>query len=121
VSAPAHPPAAVRQCASASIKARTARTRREERRHVLTKAEPDGQDIGEQIADSKAETELRLFFTAYEVAQILRTTDKAVYAQVERGLLPGVTRIGRRLLFCRAELLDWLRQKSAPSPKGSRR
>jgi excisionase family DNA binding protein len=61
--------------------------------------------------------ELRMFFTAHEVAQILRTTDKGVYAQAERGLLPGVTRIGRRLLFRRAELLDWLSQKSAPSPK----
>ena len=68
-----------------------------------------------------SEDELRMFFTAHEVAQILRTTDKAVYAQVERGLLPGVTRIGRRLLFRRDELVDWLRQKSAPSPKGNGR
>ena len=66
-----------------------------------------------------ADDELRLFFTAQKVAQILRTTDKGVYAQAERGLLPGVTRIGRRLLFRRAVLLDWLGQKSsAPSPKG---
>jgi len=71
--------------------------------------------------DHDANSELQLFFTAHEVAQILRTTDKAVYAQVERGLLPGVTRIGRRVLFRRAELPDWLRQKSAPSPKGNRR
>jgi excisionase family DNA binding protein len=69
-------------------------------------------------SDYDTATELRMFFTAHEVAQILRTTTKGVYAQAERGLLPGVTRIGRRLLFRRAELLDWLRQKSAPSPKG---
>jgi excisionase family DNA binding protein len=68
-------------------------------------------------ANNDADAELRLFFTVPEVAEILRTTDKGIYAQAERGLLPGVTRIGRRLLFRRAELLDWLRQKSAPSPK----
>ena len=62
------------------------------------------------------DADLRLFYTAQEVAQILRTTNKGVYAQAERGLLPGVTRIGRRLLFRRAELLDWLLQKSVPSP-----
>jgi len=55
--------------------------------------------------------------TGDEVAALLRKTRKAIYAMVERGQLPGVTRIGRRLLFRRAELLDWLRQKSAPSPK----
>jgi excisionase family DNA binding protein len=68
-----------------------------------------------------ADAELDLFFTAQEVAQILRTTDKGVYVQAERGLLPGVTRIGRRLLFRRAALLNWLSQKSAPSPKGPER
>ena len=69
-------------------------------------AKPDGQAA------------LLVFFTAQEVAQILRTTQRAVYAQAERGLLPGVTHIGRRLLFRRTELLDWLDQKCAPSPKG---
>jgi excisionase family DNA binding protein len=50
-----------------------------------------------------------------EVAAILRTSPKAVYAMVERGLLPGVVRIGRRVLIQRADLLHWLSQKSAPS------
>jgi hypothetical protein len=35
----------------------------------------------------------------------------------ERGLLPGVVKIGRRLLFRSDELIDWLDQKRAPSPK----
>src|SRR5438552_17586381 len=40
------------------------------------------------------------FITADEVAALLlRTTRKAVYVMVERGQLPGVTRIGRRILF----------------------
>ena len=50
-----------------------------------------------------------------EVAAILRTSPKAVYAMVERGLLPGVVRIGRRVLVRRDDLVHWLSQKSAPS------
>jgi excisionase family DNA binding protein len=55
--------------------------------------------------------------TPDEAAALLRTTRKAVYSMAERGLLPGVTRIGRRLLFRTDALLNWLDQKSAPSPK----
>ena len=33
-----------------------------------------------------------------EVATLLRTTPKAIYAMVERRSLPGVVRIGRRVL-----------------------
>jgi excisionase family DNA binding protein len=58
-----------------------------------------------------------LLLTPNEVAALLRTTRKAVYAKTERGQLPGVTRIGRRLLFRRDMLLHWLDQKRAPSPK----
>ena len=58
-----------------------------------------------------------LFFNVDEAADVLRTTRKAVYAMVERGQLPGITRLGRRILFRTDVLLDWLRQKSAPSPK----
>ena len=38
-------------------------------------------------------------------------------AVVERGMLPGVLRIGRRVLVRRDDLLDWLGQKSTPSPE----
>jgi hypothetical protein len=34
---------------------------------------------------------------------------------VERGQLPGIVRIGRRLLLREEALLDWLRQKSTAS------
>ena len=53
--------------------------------------------------------------TTDEVAEALRTTRKAVYAMVERGQIPGVVRIGRRVLFQQQALVDWLRQKSQPS------
>ena len=59
--------------------------------------------------------------TANEVARVLRTTTKAVYTMVERGQLPGVIRIGRRILVHRDELLDWLDRSRTPSPKESRR
>lgn len=55
--------------------------------------------------------------TADETAACLRTSRKGVYAMAERGLLPGVVKIGRRLLFRSDELIDWLDQKRAPSPK----
>src|SRR5690242_7715340 len=47
---------------------------------------------------------LPIFLTAAEAASVLRTTPKAIYVMVERRQLPGVTRIGRRLLV-RTELL----------------
>jgi excisionase family DNA binding protein len=58
-----------------------------------------------------------LLLTAGEAAALLRTTRRAVYIMVERHQLPGVTRIGRRVLFRSADLLDWLDQKRAPSPE----
>ncbi len=59
--------------------------------------------------------DLPLLATVDETAALLRTSRKAVYSMVERRQLPGVTRIGRRVLFRRPALLDWLRQKSTPS------
>ena len=53
-----------------------------------------------------------------EVADLLRTSRKAVYSMIERGQLPGVTRIGRRVLLRRDDLLEFLRQKSTPSQEG---
>ena len=53
--------------------------------------------------------------TSGEVAALLRTTRKAVYAMVERGQLPGVVRLGRRVLFRQDAMVEFLRQKAAPS------
>jgi excisionase family DNA binding protein len=58
------------------------------------------------------------FLTVDEVADLLRTTRKAVYARAERALLPGVFRDGRRLLVDRDELLRSLSDKRAASPGG---
>ena len=40
---------------------------------------------------------------------------EAIYTMIERAQLPGVVRIGRRVLVREDALLDWLRQKSTPS------
>jgi excisionase family DNA binding protein len=60
---------------------------------------------------------LRTLLTVDEMADLLRTTSPAIYAQTARGQLPGVTRLGRRLLFRRQLVLDWLDRQTAPSPK----
>lgn len=59
--------------------------------------------------------DLPFLATVDEIAALLRTTRKAIYSMIERGQLPGVTRIGRRVLIRTPVLLDWLRQKSTPS------
>lgn len=62
-----------------------------------------------------------VFLTTLEVADILRTTRAAIYVMRQRGQLPGVTLIGRRILIRRDALLDWLDERRAPSPQGGRR
>jgi excisionase family DNA binding protein len=61
--------------------------------------------------------ELPLFLTVGETAELLRTTRKGIYVMLERGRLPGVTRLGRRILFRTDVLLEWLDHRSAPSLK----
>ena len=60
------------------------------------------------------------FLTVDETAEVLRTTRRGVYAMAERGQLPGVTRIGRRLLVRADDLLDFLDRSRTPSPAGPR-
>ena len=56
-----------------------------------------------------------------EVADVLRTSPKAIYSMAERGQLPGVVRIGRRLLVKRAELLLFVDHTCALSSSEKRR
>ena len=60
---------------------------------------------------------LPLLLTVDEAADLLRTTRRAIYAMVERGQLPGVIRVRRRVLLRTDDLLHWLEQKCAPSPE----
>ena len=55
--------------------------------------------------------------TVPEVAELLRTSCKAIHAMNGRGQLPGVVRVGRRVLVRVDELVDWLDRRHTPSPK----
>jgi excisionase family DNA binding protein len=59
---------------------------------------------------------LPIYLTADEAADLLRTTRKAIYAMIERRQLPGVRKIGKRLLISASILLSWIEdQQVAPS------
>ena len=62
-----------------------------------------------------------MLLTVDDVADLLRTTRRAVYAMVERRQPPGIVRIGRRVLIRADELLHWLDQKSASSLRSEQR
>jgi len=51
---------------------------------------------------------LPLYLTADEAADVLRTSRKAIYSMIERRQLPGVSRIGRRVLISASLLLSWV-------------
>jgi excisionase family DNA binding protein len=62
-----------------------------------------------------------ILMTVDDVAELLRTTKRAVYAMIERRQLPGIVRIGRRVLVRADDLLHWIDQKSAPSLRSEQR
>ena len=76
-------------------------------------------DSAHSHASRQTET-LPTLLTIDDVARVLRTSRGAAYAMAARGQLPGLTRIGRRVLIRADALLDWLDQKRAPSPDGGR-
>ena len=61
-----------------------------------------------------------VLLTPDEVAKVLRTSRKAIYVMAQRGQLPGVVRVGRRLLFDQSRLVRFLAEQSKPSPGRSR-
>jgi excisionase family DNA binding protein len=72
-------------------------------------------DIGSADVGEHQHRNFPLLLTVDEAADLFRTTRRAIYAMVERGQLPGVIRIRRRVLFRADDLLHWLDQKRAPS------
>jgi excisionase family DNA binding protein len=78
-------------------------------------------DTAIHVRSEHSPSQLPLLMTVDDVAELLRTTNRAIYAMVERRQLPGLVRIGRRVLFRSSELLHWLNQKSAPSHRSDKR
>jgi excisionase family DNA binding protein len=74
-----------------------------------------------ELASGAVDRRRRELLDVDEVADLLRKTRKAIYAMVERRQLPGIRRIGKRLLFRRSEVLEWLDHTCASSAKGDRR
>lgn len=64
---------------------------------------------------SGAPTVLPALLTADDVARLLRTTRRAIYAMVEREQLPAPVRLGRRLLLRQDDLARWLESKQQVS------
>ncbi|WP_240488922.1 helix-turn-helix domain-containing protein [Labilithrix luteola] len=57
--------------------------------------------------------------TVEDAATLLRTSRKAVYALIERGALPGVVRVGRRVLFRAVALRKHLGLTTVSNPVDS--
>lgn len=79
----------------------------------------DHRSAAESVADDLAH--LPPFLTVEQLASLLQKSEKAIHSMVERGLVPGVIRVRRRLLFSRSALVRWLDQNRVPSLEGVRR
>jgi excisionase family DNA binding protein len=73
------------------------------------------------VRPAMSPTAVPTLLTVADSAALLRTSRKAIYAMIERRHLPGVTRIGRRVLIRTQILLEWLDQQGAPSLRENQR
>ena len=62
-----------------------------------------------------APAELPRLLTVDEVADLLRTTRRAVYTRIRRGSIPGVIRLSRRLLIDGGALVEWIEARRGMS------
>lgn len=73
-------------------------------------------------AETPAATTSPRYLTVPEVAALLRTTKRAIYTRIDRGQLPGVVRLSRRILVDSQILEPWLdSQRDTRRPTTSRR
>lgn len=81
--------------------------------HAFSGATPVQVPSSKKIPVSES---LPVLLTPDEVAGLLRTSRRAIYAMAGRGQLPGQVRLGRRLLFRREALVEFLSESSVASP-----
>ena len=86
-------------------------------RHSRRRLGRHAQTLSDRDTKEPTATRLPVLLTVDEAAEFLRTTRRAIYAMVERRQLPGVIRIRRRVLLRADDLLHWLDQTRASSPK----
>jgi excisionase family DNA binding protein len=61
-------------------------------------------------------------FTVLELSKLMRCSDKTIYSQASAGKIPGVIRVGAKLLFARPVITAWLSGEPLPKAgKGGRR
>ena len=60
------------------------------------------------LTEPPSTSALRVYLSAAEVAVLLRTTVRGIYARLQRGGMPQPRRVGRRLLWSRKEVLTWI-------------
>ncbi len=75
------------------------------KRHTVSTAAKPGIRRNDPLRE---EPSVPVLLTADEMADLLRTSRTAIYAMVARGQLPGVVRVGRRVLFRRVDVMRWL-------------
>lgn len=57
-------------------------------------------------------------YTVPEVGRLLKTPTPTVYAALRSGELPGIVRLGRKVLVSKAALNAWLAgEKTKPEPR----
>ncbi len=88
---------------------------------LVLEPRPTSAPVFEDASAPRAALEPPPLLTVEEAADLLRTSRKAVYALIERAQLAGVTRLGRRVLIRRAELLQFLAEERVASPGRTRR
>lgn len=65
-------------------------------------------DLSKLSSGAAPTKETKPLMTVLEVAAVLNTSKAAIYAMKARKKLPGVTKVGRRVLFRRDALIRWL-------------
>ena len=72
-----------------------------------------GPPVGGGAASGEGRPPLPVLVTTNEVAEAFRTSRKVIYEMARKGQLPGAVRLGRRLLFRRDRLLEYLRERES--------